>query len=110
MTRALGAAISVVLAAGIIGALTKDEGGAFDPAAAERCGIDLARHAGFDPSAATVRIDQETYRVSVSIPEGVLALAVRRDDGRVLDAAVVGPGGARDLERETRLAIYERGC
>ena len=110
MTRALGAAVALLLVLGVVGALTKGDDEALDVSGAERCGIELARLAGLDPLAASARIDKTSFRVSVSIREGVLALVVRRDDGRVLDAAIAGPGGPDALDREGRLAIYERGC
>lgn len=110
MTRLLGAAIALVLAAGV-GATFADGGdGALDVTSAERCGIELARHAGFDPAAASARIDRGTFIVSVSIREGALRLVVRGGNGRVLEAGIVGPGGRQSLERTARLAIFERGC
>ena len=110
MTRLLGAAIALVLAAGVGAALLDGDDGALDVTGAERCGIELARHVGFDPAAASARIDRGTFIVSVSIREGALALVVRGADRRVLEAGIVGPGGRQSLERSARLAIYERGC
>ncbi|HEX4904540.1 MAG TPA: hypothetical protein VFU93_03740 [Acidimicrobiales bacterium] len=110
MRRALAAAIALVLAAGVVATRLEGDDGALDLTGAERCGIELARRAGFDPAAASARIDQAAYVVSVSIREGALRLVVRRADGRVLEAGIIGPGGRQALERTARLAIYERGC
>lgn len=111
MTRLLAAAIAVVLVTGVAGALTSDdEGGALDAGSARSCGVDLARDVGLDPGAASATIEDETWRVDVALSGGALRLVVRRVDGRVLDAVMVGPGGAQPLDRTTRLAIYERGC
>ena len=110
MTRALGAAIAVVLAAGIAGAIAADDGGPLDQGSAERCGSDLADEAGLDPRSAAAVIDGDTWRITVALSDGALALVVRRADGRVLEAATVGPGGPQPLDRDARLAIYERGC
>ena len=111
MTRLLAAAIAVVLVGGIVGALTADAGGdELDQAGAQACGLELARHVGLDPGAASVTIDAETFRIDVALAGGALRLVVRRRDGRVLDAVMIGPGGAQPLDRTSRLAIYERGC
>ena len=110
MQRVVGTWAIVVLVAAAASLFVVDrDDGPFDRAAAEACGRRLARHVGLTPVAAAGRLEGDRWRISVVTETGTLLFAIRRD-GLVLEAARVLPGGEEALDREDRLAIFERGC
>jgi hypothetical protein len=110
VTRVLLAAAVAVFLAGVATVVTDDGDGALDQAAAERCGRALAADIGFDAQSSSARVEGSAWRVNVVIEGGVLSFTTRQADGRILDVAMVDTGGARSLERDSRLRVFERGC
>lgn len=109
--RLLAAGIAALLIAGVVSAfVVEDAPGPFDQGRAEACGKRLARVAGYEPVAVSARLDGAAWNVSVVTSTDAIFLTLRHPDGRVIEAAGISPSGSRPLERETRLAIFERGC
>ena len=106
----LGIWIIVVFVGGAVAAPAVGGGDDLDEAGARRCGERLARLAGFEPLGAAARLDGATWRVSVATGSGVVGILVRDADGVVIDVRLTGPGGSSRLDREARLAVFERGC
>ena len=100
-----------MLVAGLVSAFAVDDGDEpLDEGRAKRCGMEAADRAGMEPTVASASRAGTTWRISVVVDRGVLALTVR-GDGRILEAVMSGrSGGVASLDRPTRLEMFERGC
>lgn len=109
--RVLAAGIAAVLLAGLVSVfVVEDDPGPLDQARAEACGMRLAQVAGYEPVAASARLDGAAWQISVVTSTEAVGLTLRHPDGRVIEAVGIGRSGSRPLDRESRLAIFERGC
>jgi len=106
----LGIWIAVALVAGATAAVAAGGPTRFGEDAARRCGEGAARVAGLRPHAASARLDGSTWRVAVATDSGVFGMLVRDADRLILDVRLTGPGGPTRLQRDARLAVFERGC
>ena len=106
----MGAWIALVLVGCVVGLFVAGDGDdTFDVDDAERCGRSLASAIGLEPTVASARFEDDTWRISVGTGTGALTLLVR-PDGEVLEAQEIRAGGAAPLARDDRLTIFERGC